>query len=719
MGALKATRISGRSGSGKTHALLADMQAAALAGTPRGAIALVIPIGPSLAELRERLRALDARADEYRILTFGDLAFDILAALPVRVVDDVEAAGIFATVAQAALEFGPLDASTGELDPEVSGLRSPERFTAAAFALIGKLRAACIDPDEFERICMRGATTFYSNPPNFADIDLLLATKDAHRGSLSVDATELERQRQREIDLAKILGGLYRTYMQHFGTSALPQRDLVPAALAQVRADTGLRAKMRSAIERLYIDDAQECTVAEFALTRELIAENPSRLWFAFDDRLTIGAFSGARPRQWLELDAQERTLEDHSRVPAEIARLALDFATKAATLDPGEDSSAVTIYHTMEKAGEAAYIADRVAALIAAGAVPESIAIVLRTLQTYAPYERALLDRDVPLDVEGDVSPLRGVAALDALAALWVATDPFRHEWLLRFLQAPPFGFSDSALAILSSPAPSAQASLFEGDPAPAAAPRIDRSIRLGTHVFGGDVDDFIPPEAQVKLEWLRAAAREWHALRERVSLSRFAERVIRDVGFPVAAGNAARTGADARALARLLERIEQYEWTHPGARLDDFLTHAQSLANSEHAHTSDDRGADCVQLLSVAAARGRTFDHVFIANVHAGAFPRYYTPDAFLFSPSLGIIAKDNAGGMHAARTAKFTYYDFRYKPSAAYYEHERRMCALAMLRARKSLTISACERLTRGIGAPEFLNELRTLRPACARS
>ena len=40
------------------------------------------------------------------------------------------------------------------------------------------------------------------------------------------------------------------------------------------------------------------------------------------------------------------------------------------------------------------------------------------------------------------------------------------------------------------------------------------------------------------------------------------------------------------------------------------------------------DARGEGFVHLSSIDAARGRGFDLVFVANVKAGAFPRWYVP-------------------------------------------------------------------------------------------
>ncbi len=60
---------------------------------------------------------------------------------------------------------------------------------------------------------------------------------------------------------------------------------------------------------------------------------------------------------------------------------------------------------------------------------------------------------------------------------------------------------------------------------------------------------------------------------------------------------------------------------------------------------------------------------------------------PEAFLFSPKLGMMPKENAGEAQASRTAKFTYYMYRTKAAQRYNERERRACHYAMRRARAS--------------------------------
>jgi superfamily I DNA/RNA helicase len=53
------------------------------------------------------------------------------------------------------------------------------------------------------------------------------------------------------------------------------------------------------------------------------------------------------------------------------------------------------------------------------------------------------------------------------------------------------------------------------------------------------------------------------------------------------------------------------------------------------------------------------------------------------------------------------------FRTKAREAYNKEERRAFVYAMRRAKTSVLVTACERATRGISAPEFLAELQAAR------
>ena len=721
MGALNPLGIEGPAGSGKTQALLELMRESGGAFASESVVLLTSRA--QIPAARERLRALGADADRFTLATFGEFALNILrAGRPagaLRVFEATEAAALFAQSCEGLADLQFLDLFGAELDPEISGLRSPDRFCAAALALIGKLRQAGIDPEGFERAAMRGTTTFYAEPPNFSDLDLVLFTKDDHRASLSVDAAELDRQRQREIDLTKVLAGLYRRYLQRFSGPIVFERDLAPLALDRALAEPEIAGRVRAGIGLLCVDDAHECTAAEFGLLGAIFGPELHGVAFAFDESQAIGAFAGARPKLWKDLRAERRLLARNHRTPDDVIALASDFLTKATTITPVISNANIVLFHTLEKRDEAAFIADRIAALIEAGNSPDTIAVIARTLQHAGAYERALLARNVPLDLCGDASPYRQAAALDALAALWTACNPYRHEWLLRFLQAPPLALSDALLALLCGDPPAPQGSLFDERTDPASADPVHRSLRLARNVFGGERDGELADGVRTALAHLRELQAQWVATLERDPPIASARAILAQAGSlrPDENATPAQQSADARASADLLEAIERFTFVHPDAQLEDFLLHAERSAAAEGGRSDRAPAPGTVGMFDVDSARGLEFDHVFVCNVHAGAFPRYYTPEAFLFSPGIGMIAKDNAGGTQAARTAKYSYYEFRFKPAAAYYELERRRLYVAMMRARRSLTITASDRPTRARSAPEFLTELRALRPEFA--
>ncbi len=329
--------------------------------------------------------------------------------------------------------------------------------------------------------------------------------------------------------------------------------------------------------------------------------------------------------------------------------------------------------------------------------------------------YIDALLARNVPLDIGGAVSLFEFRAIEDALAALWALADPYRHDMLSRNLEAPWLNLSDATIAALAAEPPGAQAPLFEipDDDEPGARRRSDRgrSLRLGRNVVRGDADAELPPEARERLGAFRDALARWERLERECDLSALARAIIGETVLATA-GDDARGRFERGLIARLLDLLDDFAAREPLATLSDFLGYAQSVALADADLISlEVRDGEAVRILDVEAAKGREFDRAFIVDVRAGAFPRYYVPGAFLFTPRYGMIPKDDVGAdARAARTAKFTYLLHKLKFRDQYNEQERRAFYCATARARERLYVSASGAPTRGIGTPEILEELR---------
>jgi superfamily I DNA/RNA helicase len=708
--ATESLAIVGPPGSGKTTALIARAERIARAGAQT-----VLLLAPSDAGVARARRATDASVT---CSTFGDLAFALIG--DVDAIDDVRASQHFerAGADLFALEWTEF---ADELDPEITGLRAPERFSAAAFRLIRKLRASLIGPDDFKGIGLRGAATFYAQPPNFASADLIMDTGAKYRDSLRASPSELERQRLREIDLVKILARLYASYVESLvAHGCLTPTDAVYEATLLLRAQPDRRASARARYAAALVDDAQDLTAGQLALLAEIFGPSLGGVTLAGDpDQATRGFATGARGGdvfkkvgQTIVLDAQHRCDPDIER----IARRVLDPTGPPPSLASRDDET-VALYRADSMRDEARYVTAEVEALLRAGTPPERIAVISRTLGCAQTFVNALLARNVPVDLAGAASLYEFPPVLDALAALWSAVDPFRHDFLLRSLEAPWMRLCDASIATLCAEATDPQPLLFEvPDDVPETGERRwdrRRNLRLGRNVTRGDVDADLPDDARERLSAFRRARTRWEELGRTLDLSSHA-RTILDESVLATLAPGARGRFDAALVARLLDEIDAFSARETFATLDDFLAYAESVARAEADLLAiAPRDPAGVRILDVEAAKGEEFDAVFLVDARAGGWPRYYVPDAFLFMPNVGMIPKENVGDADAARTAKFTYALHRFKIRDKFIAEERRAFYCAATRARKRLFVSASGRATRGNAAPEILEELQRSR------
>jgi len=711
-----ALRLTGPPGSGKTTLLARRAARAAAMGVP----ALLTAAGARGVEhLRDAFETLPAGV---RCATLGEVALEAIRACdPARdatAIEDVRAAQIFEAAAAPLFSLEWSEIVAAEIDPEITGLRSPQRFAAAAFRLIRKLRRAGISPDEFKAYCDKGATKFYAFTPNLAAADLIMETQGKYRDSLRVDAAELERQHAREVDLAKILVKLYRTYAAYLNErGCLTADDALHEAARLLQARGGAR---RLPYRVAFVDDAQDATGGELAFLRAAFGADLAGVTLAGDPDQATRTFAGARGLDELKAPGALALTGSQRCSPAAlaIARGVLDPARRA---NPRE-SEAYVCYRGTDARDEARYVAAGVARLLADGVRPERIAVITRSLPAAHVYVDALLGRGVPLDVAGEASLYEFPVVQDGLAALWAQADPYRHDYLMRNLEAPWLNLCDASIAALcAEPPEQTQPLLFtlpeDAEDEDAIRGRWDRlrDLRLARNLTRGDADAALPDEARTRIEAFRAALERWESAERDLDLPALARTILGETVL-AASRDDARGRFERGLTARLLRRIEHYAAREPLGTLRDFLDEADAIeAVDADLLSIEPELRDCVRVLDVEAAKGREFDHVFVVDVRAGAFPRYYVPDAFLFTPSLGMIPKENVGtGARSARTAKFTYAQFRQGFRRKYNAEERRAFYCALTRARERVYVSASGRPTRGVAAPELLEELAPREP-----
>ncbi|MDQ2865902.1 MAG: UvrD-helicase domain-containing protein [Candidatus Eremiobacteraeota bacterium] len=643
------------------------------------------------------------------------------AGITFTLIDDVEAESRFAGAAQPLLDLAWVEFEEGNVDPEVPGLRSPDRFLLSAFRLFRKLRDAAIDPAQFLARSLSAAAAFYAKPPNFAHPELIRATKEIYRDSLVVTPEELARQYRREIDLAKILARLYDGYIEIVDRAgAFTAGDAVARAVSVLRTNTAIAGELRKRFPFACIDDAQDIKPAATALLESIYGSALNGVTLAGDPGSATNTFRGSRPERAFAAMATRVVLQRQHRSPLAI-ELACGYmcGERKRSSSPGV-THAVTIYRAKSQAQEAAYIADRVRTALDEGSPPDDIALIFRSVCDIGIYEHALLQRGVAVAVAGDRNIFNDPRVLDALAPLWNLWDPFGHDWMLRTLGGHAFALSDASLAVLCSEPANIQTALFPFDAqrAPTArAGRWDpkRDLRLGWNVIRGEQDAELSAIARERVRRFRAMRESWLAVMNELPFDVLARRVWSEALATEAAADSARARSQHLLLEQLLDRLQLYSNQHPGATLGDILDFAQHRAESDLEGCEDVIGTGFVRILSVDAARGRSYPVVVIPDARAGSFPRWYVTDSFLFSPKLGMVAKDNVGDAKASRTAKFSYYIENAKTHGNYNAEERRAFVYAMRRATHELIVTASGRATQARNTPEFLEELRTARLA----
>jgi len=725
--------VSGPAASGKTDAL-ARRYVALLTADPTLAVGATIvssahaESGALLAQRIAGLLAGDrARAfaapGPHRGEPLAALAYAVLAehatqtglAYDIERIDVIEAEEIFERASEP-LFSADWEAYIGpEIDPEIPGLRAPQRFAAAAFRLIRKLRDAGIDPDAFLSRTQRGATEFYASPPNLAAPALLYATKDEHRPSLAVSAQEREQQRRRELDLAKIIAKLYRSYLEaQVAYGCLTPTDALVEATRLIDERPPVAGLVRARFRCAVVDDVHDLPSADFAFLQRLFGADLRGVTVAGNPDAATRTFAGARPERVFKAAATTVTLAAGTRVPEQIAAVA------QAVLEPGRPivaGSAVAVHRAPSLASEAAFVADRVASLIADGCAPERIAVVHRSLRALGPFEDALVDRNVPVALDGDGTLFERHDVLDALAPAWSAADPFAHAWVLRALQLPAFALDDASLALLCGEPSSAQGLLFDLPLDEAQEDRRwdrKRDLRLGTNVVRGDRDADLSADARARVEDFRSRRIRWQRLLREAPGGETLVRIADDAGLlaPRPGETTARTQRRRALIGALAAAVERAVRRTGGDDFARVLSACERLANTESGPLV--QAGTGVAVAAIDRIKWRRFAHVFVVDLRAGSFPPYYVPDAFLFSPVYGMIPKDTVGEASTSRTAKFTWYQHHAKLRETFSREDRRALAVALCRADETVTLSASGKPTRGIAAPELLAEIAGLQP-----
>jgi DNA helicase-2/ATP-dependent DNA helicase PcrA len=639
-------------GTGKTHTLVERFAWLAANGTPAEAILTFTFSTRAADDLRDRIEArLGATAYEPLSVT----TFQAFCARLLR--DEALEAGVdpFAAPVTAADRLAMLLERIDELPLASHDLRgNPSALLGSIVQRIDRLKDELITAADYE----------------------------AWAATLPEESAGTARERE--------FAAIYAAHDRMLGEAGtLDAGDLVLHAFRLLRTRPHVRGRLATRYRHVIVDEFQDTNFAQNLLLRLLVAEH-GNLTVAADDDQAIHRFRGASTKNVVDFRAEWPA--------AAVVRLTESFrcgepivAAARAVVGPDEtrlekrlaarsDEGEVAFWRCANERAQAQAVAADVERLVAReDAAPEAICVLVRSVRGEGQAVAAALEeRAVPYRLSGAAAFFQRAEVRDLLAWLRLLVDPGDAGAVVRALARPPVELRAIDLARCTQIA---------------RRRKLDMVAALGAAMESPQ----IPPEARDRialfLKMYRSAAGQLDSTRPDLYVHRLIERLglRRQLLF------AASTEVVERLLnlAKFAELAADYLRRSPLATAREFARAIAAVADAglrEEEAAAGDRPRG-VQVMTMRAAKGLEFDHVYVLGVMAARMPG---PRQRTLEPIPDALIKEALPP----------------DSKAAHVAAMRRLLHVAMTRARKRLVIAYPAVTERGSAQPPspFAEEAR---------
>ena len=433
----------------------------------------------------------------------------------------------------------------------------------------------------------------------------------------------------------------YQTRLKE--NNALDFDDLICKTVELLQQFPEARTYYQRKFRYVLVDEYQDTNHAQYLLT-SLLAGGYSNICVVGDDDQSIYRFRGATIENILSFEEQYTgarviRLEQNYRSTQSIlnaanAVIAHNVGRKGKKLwtDNGAGDP-VTVYEASDEGTEANYVAGQILAK-----KPDEnfrdFAILYRTNAQSNAMEFSLKRNGIPYRVIGGTRFFDRAEIKDMLSYLWVINNPADDLRLLRIINNPARGLGPKALATAQRMAEADGTSLFQ----------------VISHPEGYGPLEKTAPKFKAFTDMIQGLA---GLLEEGMSLPEFYEELMIRSGY-IAMLQAKPTEENKTRLENIRElksSIQNYVDTAPEPTLAGFLEEIALYTDLEEYNQGD----DAVVMMTIHAAKGLEFPHVFLVGFEDGLFP-----------------------GMRAIGDQQEM-------------EEERRLCYVAITRAKEKLTIS----------------------------
>ncbi|HTA52133.1 MAG TPA: ATP-dependent DNA helicase [Candidatus Acidoferrum sp.] len=522
-------------------------------------------------------------------------------------------------------------------------LAEPAEFLKDFQAFFSRCQDELVTPDDYQRY-----------------VEDLRAKHEKHKKTLEPDELAIaEEEVAKQEELARVYRVSERLLRERnlytFGAQLLQ-------AVHLLRTDAGLLGRLRAQYRYILVDEFQDTNIAQLELLWLLAADRRNILAVGDDDQaiyrfrgasfgsftIFLERFCGAPAKAIVSLSKNYRSTKRILRVAGEMIshneKSPLLPPKTLTTENPDGDKIRVVEFAAFEE--EAHWVAAEIERLHEAGAPWRSFAVLYRKHTHRAQLVPALRRRGIPFVIR-KASILDNTLVRDLLAWLRLMAVPADNVACARVLAAPYWGLEPRELVRLSERAvKNHRRPLWDEVEASHREAPFDRN--------GVRLTEFVELFGQMR------------QLARTATASSLLAELITNLGVaPVA------SETDKQHLERLVTFVKEWERKSEGKQLRNFVEYLRYFDELDgDVQIEEELAGDAVQLMTVHAAKGLEFPHVFILRLSKSDFPSGARRPKFEFPPDL--MKEEQPKG------------DFQI-------QEERRLFYVALTRAQRRLTLS----------------------------
>jgi DNA helicase-2/ATP-dependent DNA helicase PcrA len=416
----------------------------------------------------------------------------------------------------------------------------------------------------------------------------------------------------------QLVGSVWERYQEHLArTRSLDFDDLLLEAVRLMREHESVRSHYQRRYRHVLVDEYQDTNHPQYEIVRLIGGEHRNVCVVGDDDQSIYG---------WRGADIQKILGFHRDFTGAKIVRLQTNYRSTRQILDAANaiirrnssrhdkqlesakgDGEPVRFVKLRDEEGESWFVVQEIDKLLKQGAKPHDFAILCRTAVQFRAFEGELRHHGFPYDLVGGMSFFDRKEVRDVVAFLKLAVNPRDETSLLRVINVPSRGVGKTSLDRVVSFATEQGISAGEaferaGEIEGLSAQSVEGYQKLRAAIDGTGVAD-AGEDLVARIERLLVAV----SYRDEVNRL-YPDPMTRDARW---AG-----------VLEILNFAENHVRREKEPSLPTFLEDL-ALSSGDTPTEKNQERKDAITLMSLHAAKGLEFPHVFLAGMEEGLLP------------------------------------------------------------------------------------------------